>query len=111
MARNYCKVSKNMWDLENILSQSIEIEQRLFLDYYHWKAFLNLESFPAGMQLLKVNNGNTRAVCKIYLKLVITTPERRDWIDWICPGVSIVDFKQVNVGWIEVSIPKLLPVK
>ena len=148
MARNYCKVSKNMWDLENILSQSIEIEQKLFLDYYHWKAFLNLESFSAGMQLLKVNNGNTRAVCKIYLKLVITTPERRDWIDWICPGVSIVDFKQVNVPvdtgrklnvhktfrrrpgrllnvvctfnlrpvstglvWIEVSIPKLLPVK
>ena len=34
---------------------------------------------PAGIYLLKVNNGNTRTRCKICSKLTIKTPERRQW--------------------------------
>ena len=33
--------------------------------------------FPGGTYLLKVNNGNTRTICEICLKLTIKTPERR----------------------------------
>ena len=32
--------------------------------------------FPAGIYLLKVNNGNTRAICEICSKLTIKAPER-----------------------------------
>ena len=32
---------------------------------------------PAGIYLLKVNNGNTRTMCEICQKLTIKTPERR----------------------------------
>ena len=33
--------------------------------------------FPAGIYLLKVNNGNTRTICEICSKLTIKTPEQR----------------------------------
>ena len=42
---------------------------------------------PAGIYLFKVNNGNTKAMCKICSKLTINTPERRHWS---CFVVSIV---------------------
>ena len=35
-------------------------------------------SYPAGIYLLKVNNGNTRTRCEICLKLIIKIPERRE---------------------------------
>ena len=34
---------------------------------------------PAGNDMLKVNNSNTRARYEICLKLTIKTPERRHW--------------------------------
>ena len=49
---------------------------------------------PAGNYMLKVKNRNTRTRCEICSKLTIKTPERRHW-----PGVSIVNFEQVNAGW------------
>ena len=51
---------------------------------------------PVGMYLLKVNNKNTRARCKICSKLTIKTPERRHTS---CSSVSIVNFEQVFAGW------------
>ena len=44
----------------------------------HLPVFLLLlgTSNLAGMNLLKVNNGNTRKSCEICLKLTIKTPER-----------------------------------
>ena len=35
--------------------------------------------YPPSIYLFKVNNENTRAVCKICSKLTIKTPERRHW--------------------------------
>ena len=58
----------------------------------------------------KDSNGNKRTICIIYSKVATKTPDWSHWIDWICSGVSIVDFKQVNTRWFEVSILKLLPV-
>ena len=44
--------------------------------------FLQLNSFPAGIYLLKVNNKNTRIQYEICSKLTIKTPER--------PGVILL---------------------
>ena len=49
---------------------------------------------PAGIFLFKVNNGDTRTVREICSKLMIKTPERRQWRP--CSGVFIVNFEQVS---------------
>ena len=36
---------------------------------------MKLLYYPAGNYMFKVNNGNTRTRCEIYLKLTIKTPE------------------------------------
>ena len=46
---------------------------------------LTLEVNPAGIYLLKDNNGNTRTWCDICSKLTIKKPERRD-----CARVSFL---------------------
>ena len=38
-----------------------------------------LSIHPANIYLFKVNNRNTRKICKICSKLTIKTPERRQW--------------------------------
>ena len=48
---------------------------------------------PAGIYQLEVNNRNIRTRCKIYLKLTIKTPKRRQWR---CSGVSIVNFEHIS---------------
>ena len=47
---------------------------------------------PAGDYLFKVNDGNTRTMCEICLKLVIKTPERR-------LVVFIVNFEQIYTSF------------
>ena len=58
--------------------------------------------FPAGIYLLKVNNRNTRTRCEICSKLTINTPERRH------SSVSIVNFEQVNAGWVCCDQPVII---
>ena len=36
-------------------------------------------TFPAGNNMFKINNRNTRTRCEICSKLTIKTPERRHW--------------------------------
>ena len=57
---------------------------------------------PAGIYLVKVNNGNTKTMREICSKLKIKTPERRQWRR---SGVFIVNFEQVsrNVLYITVN--------
>ena len=43
----------------------------------------NDRSIPTGFYLFNVNNGNTRAICEICLKLTGKTPKRWQWF-W-CP--------------------------
>ena len=50
----------------------------------------NIES-PVDNYMYKVNNGNTKARCKIRAKLKIT-PE---WCQWLCAGVVIVNFEHI----------------
>ena len=52
----------------------------------------HLDENRAGIYLFKVNNGNTRALCEIYSKLTIKTPERRQWRS----GVFIINFEQIS---------------
>ena len=40
---------------------------------------INLTHFPAENYILKVNNRNTRTRCEICSKLIVKTPERRQW--------------------------------
>ena len=77
--------------------------------YFLWSCRFD----PAGIYLFKVNDANIG--CKICSKLKMKTPERRDWR---CSGVflvnfeqlfinfsglSVFDFEQVNVGWVELG--------
>ena len=73
--------------------------------------FMKKTSQPA-FTCFKLNNRNTRTRCEICSKLIIKTPERRHWRRcgvfiiklWTyftpCSSVSIVDFEQVNAGWV-----------
>ena len=59
----------------------------------------NLEDPQPGIYLFKVNNGNTRTMREICLKLTIKTPERRQltslfWFFHYC-------FEQVNADWVQ----------
>ena len=47
--------------------------------------------------MFKVNNRNTRTRCEICSKLTIKIPERRLAC---CSSVSIVNFEQVNAGYL-----------
>ena len=51
------------------------------------------KAFPAGNNMFKVNNENTRTSCEICLKLTIKTPERHHWRR---SGVFIVDFEHIS---------------
>ena len=48
--------------------------------------------YPVGNYMFKDNNRNTRTRCEICPKLTVKTPE--------CSSISIVNFEQVNAGWI-----------
>ena len=42
-------------------------------------------------------------------KVTKKTPERCHWIDFVpCYGISIVDFEQVNVGWVHTHLYALI---
>ena len=57
--------------------------------------------FPFGIYMFKVNKRNTRTRCEICSKVIIKTPERRQWRQ--CSSVSIVNFEQVNAGWVSIN--------
>ena len=74
--------------------------------------FISPSNFPFGNYLFKVNSRNTRIRCEICSKLIIKTPERRQWRPsgvfivnfehiYTFFSVSIVTFEQVNAGWIH----------
>ena len=63
--------------------------------------------YPAGNNMFKVNDRNTKTRCEICSKLTIKTPEWRRWhrsgvfiVSFehisLCSSVSIVNFEQVN---------------
>ena len=63
----------------------------------NWKTLYKIKSFPnvtnpAGNCMFKVNNRNTRKRCEICSNLTLKTPERF--------GSFIVNFEQVNAGWV-----------
>ena len=58
------------------------------------KFVLKNSIYPAGIYLFKVNNGNTRAMCEICLKL---TTKKSKWRQWRRSGVFIVNFEQIVV--------------
>ena len=49
--------------------------------------------FPVDIDLLKVNNRNTKTRCEICSKLTIKTPERRQWRR---SGVFTVNFEHIS---------------
>ena len=47
---------------------------------------------PAGIYLLKVNNGNTRKRCEMCSELTMKIPERRQWRH---SGIFIFNFEHI----------------
>ena len=68
-------------------------------------------SAPVGNYMFRVNNRSTRTRCEVCSKLTIKTPERCHCrrsgvfivnLEHISHLVSIVNFEQVNAGWVDV---------
>ena len=62
-----------------------------------------LVAYPVSIYWFKINNKNTRIMCEICSKLSIKIQEQHQWhgTDFThCSGVSIINFEQVNVGWV-----------
>ena len=60
--------------------------------------------------MLKVNNRNTRAQCKIYSKLTIKTPERRHCRS----GIFVVNFEHIShliLVFLLITLNMKLPAK
>ena len=59
-------------------------------------------TFPAGIYLLKVNNRNTRTRCEVCSKLIMKTPE---WRQWGRSGVFIVNYEHIShLGLVFLSL-------
>ena len=92
--------------------------KKLFFKSVFVKIFLALvillkkNIFPANIYLFKVNNWSITKTCEICSKLTAKTPEQRHsrrvflllTLIYFTPFsiVSIVDFEQVNVSWVDV---------
>ena len=74
--------------------------------------FFSFFPIPAGNYMFKDNDRNTRTRCEICSKLTVKIPKRRHWrrsVVFIVNFehishfvlVSIVNFEQVNVGWVS----------
>ena len=63
---------------------------------------------PAGIYLLKVNNRNTRKRCEMCLKLIIKTPEQRQWLTLNLFHTVFkcfyCNFEHVMAGWVYKDI-------
>ena len=68
----------------------------MFLTSYIYVCNIKFSYNPAGIYLLKVNKSNTRTRCEICSKLLIKTPEQRQWRQWRRSGVFIVNFEHTS---------------
>ena len=72
------------------------------------------DTFPFGNYMFKVNDRRIRTRCEIYSKLTIKKPEQSYCYLWThftpCSSVSIVNFEQINAGWV-LTLQKLTLLK
>ena len=61
-------------------------------------------SFPAGIYLFKVNNGNTKTKCEIFAELTIKTPP--EWRQWSRSGDFIVNFEHITTPVFPLNLNK-----
>ena len=64
----------------------------ILLDFFTFFSNISSEVNSVGIYLLKINNRNTRTMCDKCSKLIIKTPEPRQWP---LSGVFIVNFKHI----------------
>ena len=64
--------------------------------------------YPADIYIFKVNNGKTRTISKICLKLLIETPKRRHWRHWLRSSVVIVNFEHISLSFLMFSLLTLI---
>ena len=85
------------------LRMTITIIRTVLLTWLYYR-FLsggcNETKYPAGIYLFKLNNGSIRTLREISSKLPIKTTKQRNWHR---PGIFIVDFEQVNAGWVIIK--------
>ena len=93
-ANPLCLVSSNstlhsIWLLlQNLLSILATLRENTYCCLW---TFFSQE--PAGINLFKVNNRNTRPRCEVCSKLIIKTPERHQWRR---SSVFIVNFEHIS---------------
>ena len=105
----YC--FRSFWASWSLIVCNIETEKPFLLSFV-CKGYSRLpNTFPASIYLFKVNGRNTKNRFEICLDLTIKTPERRHWRrsgvfivhfeHTTFSSVSIVDFEEVNVSWVN----------
>ena len=101
-------------NIQTILHKNrTEVLEKILAHCREVNLLVNLAEYnsPASFCLFKVKIGNTWKMkivntWKICLKLTLKTPERCQWLAFIWTdfthftGVSVVDFEQVNDGWV-----------
>ena len=74
--------------------------------------FIHTRINSTGKYMFKANSRKTKTRWEICSKLTIKTLERRYWHLYCglwtyftpCPSVFIVNFEQVNTGWLEIGV-------
>ena len=102
----------NNFNCKMIFELSNEYDE-VKIPYVTLFCFHKLETIPDRNYMFKVNNRNTKTRYEICSKLTIKASERHQWrrcfhcqlwtyfTSW--SSVSIVNFEQVNAGWIALS--------
>ena len=68
-----------------------------------------IDCYPAGNYIFKVNNRNTKTKCEICSKLTIKIPERRHWRR---SGIFIVNFEHISylvLVFLLLTLSRLMP--
>ena len=78
---------------DKLEKHGIKVFEALFPSYH----------YPAGNNMFKINDRNTRTRCEICSKLTIKTPE---WRRWHRSGVFIVSFEHIS-HFVRVSLLNL----
>ena len=85
----------SLWLSPFITNTSFPLLSTEMQDFIFTILWWSFSAYPAGIYLLKVNNGNNRTRGEICLKSTIKTPERRQ-----SSSVFFVNFEHVIAGWL-----------
>ena len=99
-----CNVSYRFVDFTifpNLIDPNLDLQLNVLVKWLFefslktfWVQLTSFTEIPVGIWMLKVNNGNTRKMYEICLKLAINMSKLQHHLR--CPGVFIVSFEQIS---------------